>query len=527
MTQQKLSKMSISPFVFFYLLFGCAHALLCECDSRYCEESYCETDGVCFVSLKRSNKDGSIDKVTRCLDKAYLIPKERPFICEYNLNQNHTYVNKCCKDQNFCTRNLDLSLGVMPIKTDMNSMILLAVAIPICTALLILLPALYLYRRKKVSSTGQSGSSDSGSHHCYSPLLICCQPSVYHEVESVETQSTYPVSSPSLQDILTLSTGSGSGLPLLVQRSVARQVTLNKIIGKGRFGEVWKGQWRGDNVAVKIFSSVEERSWFREVEIYQTVMLRHPNILGFIAADNKDNGMWTQLLLITEYMENGSLYDYLRANQLTMRDLLEMAQGIATGLSHLHHEIVGTHGKPAIAHRDLKSKNVLVRSNGACAIGDLGLAVRYSRETKVLDLPQNSKVGTKRYLPPECLDESMNTSDFEAFTRGDMYSLGLLLWEMATRTEVGGRKVNDHTLPFADIVGSDPTMEDMKKVVCVDGARPPLPLHWLGHPVMARMSNLVSECWYETASSRLTSLRVKKTLTEILILSKKSSTTVA
>lgn len=40
-------------------------------------------------------------------------------------------------------------------------------------------------------------------------------------------------------------------------------------------------------MAVKIFSSREERSWFREAEIYQTIMLRHENILGFIAADNK------------------------------------------------------------------------------------------------------------------------------------------------------------------------------------------------------------------------------------------------
>ncbi|XP_014680046.1 PREDICTED: TGF-beta receptor type-1-like, partial [Priapulus caudatus] len=86
--------------------------------------------------------------------------------------------------------------------------------------------------------------------------------------------------------------GSGSGLPLLVQRTIARQVTLVENIGKGRFGEVWKGRWRGENVAVKIFSSRDERSWFREAEIYQTVMLRHENILGFIAADNK--GRWRQ-----------------------------------------------------------------------------------------------------------------------------------------------------------------------------------------------------------------------------------------
>jgi hypothetical protein len=77
------------------------------------------------------------------------------------------------------------------------------------------------------------------------------------------------------------------GLPLLVQRTIARTIVLQESIGKGRFGEVWRGKWRGEEVAVKIFSSREERSWFREAEIYQTVMLRHENILGFIAADNK------------------------------------------------------------------------------------------------------------------------------------------------------------------------------------------------------------------------------------------------
>lgn len=83
-----------------------------------------------------------------------------------------------------------------------------------------------------------------------------------------------------------------SGLPLLVQRSIARQIQLIDIIGKGRFGEVWRGRWRAENVAVKIFSSREERSWFREAEIYQTVMLRHDNILGFIAADNKGRSIF-------------------------------------------------------------------------------------------------------------------------------------------------------------------------------------------------------------------------------------------
>lgn len=43
---------------------------------------------------------------------------------------------------------------------------------------------------------------------------------------------------------------------------------------------MWRGLWHGESVAVKIFSSRDEQSWFRETEIYNTVLLRHDNILG-------------------------------------------------------------------------------------------------------------------------------------------------------------------------------------------------------------------------------------------------------
>lgn len=99
---------------------------------------------------------------------------------------------------------------------------------------------------------------------------------------------------------------------------------------------------------------------------------------GFVAADNKDNGAWTQLWLVTDYLERGSLYDYLQLVTLDVESMLKMAVSIASGLAHLHIEIVGTQGKPAIAHRDLKTKNILVKRNGkAFGSRELGFANHY------------------------------------------------------------------------------------------------------------------------------------------------------
>jgi TGF-beta receptor type-1 len=333
-----------------------------------------------------------------------------------------------------------------------------------------------------------------------------------HGEDSIEAPDHPILKGVSLQHMLEMTTsGSGSGLPLLVQRSIARQIQLVEIIGQGRFGEVWRGRWRGENVAVKIFSSREERSWFREAEIYQTVMLRHDNILGFIAADNKDNGTWTQLWLITDYHEYGSLFDFLGRNTMDTNGMIRMALSIATGLAHLHMDIMGTQGKPAIAHRDLKSKNILVKSNFTCAIGDLGLAVRHDATTDTVDIPLNNRVGTKRYMAPEVLDETMNVNHFDSFKRADVYALGLIFWEIARRCNVGGI-YDEYQLPFYDAVPSDPTIEEMRRVVCVDKQRPNIPNRWQSCEALRVMLKLMKECWYHNATARLTALRIKKTL---------------
>lgn len=283
-----------------------------------------------------------------------------------------------------------------------------------CTAAVGVASLFFLLRKKKQNSGG--GGMNGGGQPLITEESICGGPTLHDIIEMTTSGECHRKISPNMC-LLILFLGSGSaGLPLLVQRSVSRQIQLEKIIGNGRFGQVWVGRWRGEKVAVKIFSSREECSWNREAYIYQTSMLRHDNVLGFIAVDNKDNGTWTQLWLITDYHENGSLFDFLNAHTVNAHTMVRMALTIATGLAHLHMDIVGTFikdckshcddckkcvGKPAIAHRDLKSKNILVKSNLTCAIGDLGLAVCHVPKTDTIDIPTTHRVGTKRYMAPE------------------------------------------------------------------------------------------------------------------------------
>lgn len=201
-----------------------------------------------------------------------------------------------------------------------------------------------------------------------------------------------------------MTSGSGGGLPLLIQRTLSKQVSMKYCIGKGRYGGVWLGILHGEQVAVKVFSSRDEDSWIRETEIYSTILLRHENILGYIGSDMTSQNGSTQLWVLTHYYPLGSLYDHLHRTSLTQNAMATICLSIANGLVHLHSEIFGTEGKPAIAHRDLKSKNILVREDGTCVIADFGLAVM-NKPHGALDVGTNPRVGTKRYMSPEILDQ--------------------------------------------------------------------------------------------------------------------------
>ncbi|XP_077386017.1 activin receptor type-1B-like [Festucalex cinctus] len=491
-------------FVNCLVVYRSCEALLCNCTTAQCERTtgfWCETDGACMAST--SLIDGQEQHVRTCITKDKLEPPGQPFYCL----SAEGLVNIHCCYTDYCN-SIDLKVPSVTTQSDPDEALwpggtwglleLVAVIagplLLLCLLLLLLGLLVRQYQRRAGGHRRRLEVEDPSCDHLYMP------------------------NDRSLQDfIYDLSTsGSGSGLPLFVQRTVARTIVLQEVIGKGRFGEVWRGRWRGGDVAVKIFSSREERSWFREAEIYQTIMIRHENILGFIAADNKDNGTWTQLWLVSDYHEYGSLFDYLNRYSVTAEGMIKLALTAASGLAHLHMEILGTQGKPGIAHRDLKSKNVLVKKNGTCAIADLGLAVRHDSVTDTIDIAPNQRVGTKRYMAPEVLGETINMRHFDSFKCADIYALGLVYWEIARRCNSGGIH-EEYQLPYYDLVPSDPSVEDMKKVVCDQKTRPNIPNWWQSHEALRVMGKIMRECWYANGAARLTALRIKKSLSQLTV----------
>ncbi|XP_015513126.1 bone morphogenetic protein receptor type-1B [Neodiprion pinetum] len=397
----------------------------------------------------------------------------------------------CCNNTSLCNQGVFPTYTTRPTVppnpmavTSSTTLIVLAISLSVCLMIL-LIAVLIMYRRYRRKERG--------------PCLVPSQGM--------------------LKDLIDQSSGSGSGLPLLVQRTIAKQLALSQCVGRGRYGEVWLARWRGEKVAVKVFFTLEEASWFRETEIYQTVLMRHDNILGFIAADIKGTGSWTQMLLITDYHERGSLHDYLQTTVLDHPSLLAICLSIASGVAHLHTEIFGTRGKPAIAHRDIKSRNILVKRNGECAIADFGLAVRFISESGEIDIAPNTRVGTRRYMAPEVLDETLNTSSFDSFKMADMYSVGLVLWEVCRRCATGGKvsTAEPYALPYHDAVPSDPDFEDMRLAVSVKKRRPVIPTRWENDSVLFALSKVMTECWHRNPAVRLTALRVKKSISKLHI----------
>ncbi|CAG9812554.1 unnamed protein product [Phaedon cochleariae] len=491
----------------YYLFFFSVKRCYCEghCpDNQHNGTCEIRTGGVCFT-LVEAVYDEEKERDVPFYTYGCLTDDEKGFLqCKGHLVPHEDMKSiQCCHDKDMCNVDLRPAYPERPTPeapgfgtADGLPFTLLLTTVTFCLTLVLLVVAVVFVKNRRKEVQRKFGLYAKGGYHAGEK---------YAEVHGP------------LASLIEQSSGSGSGLPILVQRTISKQIQMIHSVGKGRYGEVWLAKWRGTRVAVKVFFTTEEQSWFRETEIYQTVLMRHENVLGFIAADIKGTGSYTQMLLITDYHDNGSLYDYLQDRCLEPAGLLLMAHSIAAGLSHLHTEIFGTKGKPAIAHRDIKSKNILVKRNGECCLADFGLAVKFLSDAKEIDVPPNVRSGTRRYMAPELLDRSIDPTSFEAHKTADMYAFGLVLWEMSRRCATGDllQTAQPYAAPYYDCVPADPSFEDMLAAVCVKGVRPQVAARWEGDAVLRTVAKVMQECWHSNPAVRLTSLRVKKTLSKL------------
>ncbi|CAF3885690.1 unnamed protein product [Rotaria sp. Silwood2] len=511
----------------------------CNANSATCQLTH--RHHTCYESWSLESGDDSIRVTAGCMYNDYFFVR---LMC--GTNQTNRYI-VCCSQRDYCndldaySKEIRYTLLSTVSTTSLTtrqpygrvSIIILIMIVSIVAAILLISGFLVIYFKQKSLKKNKNKPNylkpiDYDEHKTIIQRFLKC----FHRRRSLERNPNGRI--PSDQSLTALldefSTSTvGPALPLLMQRTLARQITLEAPIGAGRYGSVHRGKWREDQVAVKIFSANDERSWLREIDIYQTVCLRHENILGYIAADNKDASTYTQLWLVTEYHENGSVYDYLMTHTVTIPILIKMMLSIASGLCHLHMPIDSTN--VALAHRDLKTKNILVKKDLSCCIADLGLAVKEVRSRPIsrkdpllgntpdeehvdIDIQANSRVGTLRYMAPEVLDGTLNDRSFESFKAADIYALGLVYWEILRRcqTNPSENDADPYQVPYEDILPNNPTPEQMRDVVCTKKTRPPPSSRWQTHPILRHLVRLCEELWIEDPACRLSSLNVKKQL---------------
>ncbi|KAL7130586.1 hypothetical protein ABFS83_13G144200 [Erythranthe nasuta] len=204
-----------------------------------------------------------------------------------------------------------------------------------------------------------------------------------------------------------------------------------KELGAGTFGTVYHGKWRGSDVAIKRIKkscftgrqSEQDRltnEFWKEAEILSK--LHHPNVVAFYGV--VQDGPGATLATVTEYMVNGSLRHVLlrKDRLLDRRKRLIIAMDAAFGMEYLHSK--------NIVHFDLKCDNLLVNlkdpSRPICKVGDFGLS-KIKRNTLV----SGGVRGTLPWMAPELLNGSSN----RVSEKVDVFSFGIVLWEILTGEE--------------------------------------------------------------------------------------------
>ena len=241
-------------------------------------------------------------------------------------------------------------------------------------------------------------------------------------------------------------------------------------IGEGSFGVVYRGTYRGCDVAVKVMkhSSPDLAELFRrEVEMLKLVHGR--NVVAFYGAQAGDGA---QMLHVTEFMDLGTLAAVLRGRALEPALKTKVARDIAAGMATVH--------SFNVVHSDLKPDNVLCRSplsvdnDELCKITDFGT----SRSVEhVFALTMTKGQGTPLYMAPEIL------SGHKRYTKAvDVYSYGVLCCQVW----------NDGQEPYAEYRFQSPL--ELQNAV-LNGCRPRLAKD-------CPMFELIHKCWSPIVTDR-------------------------
>jgi serine/threonine protein kinase len=218
------------------------------------------------------------------------------------------------------------------------------------------------------------------------------------------------------------------------------------VLGIGGFATVYRGKYRGCDVAIKSFMAKVGDEEFKK-EVQKLSGLRHPNIVQYMGYCPSER--W----IIMEWMQKGSLFNYIhdvRRPELTWLTKVRMAADVASAMTYLH--------RSRVRHCDLNSKNLLVRVFSAARLAVtsslpgmhrmaskmhftyaslLGLQLDRDCRIKVADLglseevaedafsQTDKRVGTLRWIAPEMLAKNCKSME-----KADVYSYGIVLFEL-------------------------------------------------------------------------------------------------
>ncbi|XP_044261180.1 ephrin type-B receptor 1-B isoform X3 [Tribolium madens] len=261
-------------------------------------------------------------------------------------------------------------------------------------------------------------------------------------------------------------------------------ITIEAIIGGGEFGDVCKGKLKTNgidiDVAIKTLKAGSLDKARNDFLTEASIMgqFEHPNVIFLQGVVTKSN----PVMIITEYMENGSLDTFLRANdgKFQVIQLVGMLRGIASGMQYL--------SEMNYVHRDLAARNVLVNSQLVCKIADFGLSREIESATEGAYTTRGGKIPV-RWTAPEAIA-------FRKFTSAsDVWSMGIVCWEVMSYGE----------RPYWNWSNQD-VIKSIEK-----GYRLPAPMD-----CPEAIYQLMLDCWQKERTHRPTFQSIVKTLDKLI-----------